>query len=419
MEMKISQKQIYLIYSGATAFFFSLIFTVSQVYRIDMLKLNPLQLVFVGTVLEGCCFIFEIPTGVVADIRSRKLSVITGLALMGIAFIVEGTVPLFSAVIFSQVLWGVGYTFTSGADEAWIADEVKDNELDLIYLRGAQIGQVFSIFGIVVSTVIGSMRINLPIIIGGILFIVLAVFLGAFMRETNFKPMSFEERNSWGQMWFTFNEGIKFIKAKTVMKLVAIMSLLYGLYSEGFDRLWTAHFLENIGFPNFFDASTIIWIGIIDGSAMLLSIIVVQYIKKKAEKTGELEKVWILTIINVLMVGAIVLFSISGNFVMGMSTYLCFYILRTTNGPIYRAWINKNIKSEVRATVLSTYGQIDALGQIIGGPMIGLIALKIYISAAIFVSAVILSPIIVLFIYWLRVKKAQDRQQADNVLAKT
>jgi len=59
----------------------------------------------------------------------------------------------------------------------------------------------------------------------------------------------------------------------------------------------------------------------------------------------------------------------------------------------------KNIKSEIRATVISTYGQIDSLGQIIGGPIICLIAMKTSISMAMVASALILSPVIILLIY--------------------
>jgi len=398
----IPQPSIYLIYSGATAFFFSLAFTVSQIYRIDMLHLNPLQLVLVGTVLETSCFLFEIPTGIVADMKSRKLSVIIGLILMGLAFIIEGTIPLFISVVLSQVLLGIGYTFTSGADEAWIADEMEGKCLDSIYLRATQVTQLFSFAGILVSSLLGYRMINLPIIVSGLLFIALAVFLMFFMRETNFTPSPAKDRNSWGQMGHTFAEGVKFIREKPVLMLIMAISLLYGLYSEGFDRLWTAHFLSDIGFPAALNLKQVVWIGIIDGSAMLLSIAAVEYIKRRMEKAGELERVFALTLINVFMVVTMILFGLSGNFSMALAMYLTFNILRTSNRPIYNAWINENIKSEVRATVLSTYGQIDALGQIIGGPIIGLIALKASIPAAIVVSGIILSPVIVIFIYGMR-----------------
>jgi hypothetical protein len=72
----------------------------------------------VGTTLEGCIFLFEVPTGVVADVYSRRLSIIIGFFLIGAGFIVEGSFPVFGAVLLSQVFWGIGYTFTSGATES-------------------------------------------------------------------------------------------------------------------------------------------------------------------------------------------------------------------------------------------------------------------------------------------------------------
>ncbi|MDP4089018.1 MAG: MFS transporter [Bacillota bacterium] len=399
MNRKLSQSAVYLIYSGATALFFSLVFTVSQVYRINTIHLNPFQLVLVGTVLETSCFIFEVPTGIVADMKSRKVSIIIGIILIGVAFVIEGSIPVFSAVIASQLLWGLGYTFTSGADDAWIADELGGKGLDAIYLKGAQVSQLCSFIGIIISTLIGSIRVNIPMIIGGISFLALSVILVFLMKETSFTPAPAEGRNSWQQMRHTFFEGIKFIKGKPVLVLMMAIALLYGLYSEGFDRLWIAHFLSDTGFPNLMEMKPVVWIGIIDGTAMLLSIAAVEYIKRRLEKSGELDRVWILTLINVFMVAAMIFFGFSGNFPLALSTYLLFYILRTTNGPIYRAWRNKNIKSEVRATVISTYGQMDALGQIIGGPIIGFIALKTSISTAIVVASVILSPVIMLLIY--------------------
>jgi DHA3 family tetracycline resistance protein-like MFS transporter len=52
-------------------------------------------LVLVGTVLEPSVFIFEIPTGIVADVYSRRLSIIIGQVLIGLGFMVEGLFPVF------------------------------------------------------------------------------------------------------------------------------------------------------------------------------------------------------------------------------------------------------------------------------------------------------------------------------------
>ena len=66
------------------------------------------------------------PTGLVADNYSRRLSIIIGFFLVGVGFVIEGLVPHFTVILLTQVIWGIGITFTSGATEAWIADEVGE-----------------------------------------------------------------------------------------------------------------------------------------------------------------------------------------------------------------------------------------------------------------------------------------------------
>ena len=112
---RLSSYSVYLILSGATAFFFTVFGTLSSVYRIQTAGLNPFQLVLIGTVLELSVFTFEVPTGVVADLYSRRRSVIIGMFLIGAGFVLEGLFPIFATMLLAQVIWGVGATFESGA----------------------------------------------------------------------------------------------------------------------------------------------------------------------------------------------------------------------------------------------------------------------------------------------------------------
>ena len=84
MVNKLSAYKTYLLFSAITAMCFSLVATVMIVYHIEIVHLNPLQLILVGTTLELACFIFEIPTGIVADVYSRKLSIVIGGVLTGV-----------------------------------------------------------------------------------------------------------------------------------------------------------------------------------------------------------------------------------------------------------------------------------------------------------------------------------------------
>ena len=86
--------RMYLVLSAGTAFLLSCIFSVNLVYHATVVALEPLQLVLVGTILEGTVFLFEIPTGIVADLKSRRLSIVIGYVLMGAGFILEGAVRI-------------------------------------------------------------------------------------------------------------------------------------------------------------------------------------------------------------------------------------------------------------------------------------------------------------------------------------
>ena len=103
--LKLDAYRVYLILEGAAALIYSVIFTVSMVYQVSVARLNPLQLVLVGTVLEATVFLFEVPTGVVADVYSRRLSVILGYFIIGLGFILEGSLPFFWAIASGQALW--------------------------------------------------------------------------------------------------------------------------------------------------------------------------------------------------------------------------------------------------------------------------------------------------------------------------
>ena len=138
-------------------------------YRIQEAGLDPIQLILVGTVLEISIFLFEVPTGVVADVRSRRLSLIIGYAMIGLGLVLEGLLPVFATILVAQAIWGIGYTFTSGARQAWLADELEDGiGAGRIFLKGAQLEQVGALAGIALSVVLATISVALPLIVGGL-----------------------------------------------------------------------------------------------------------------------------------------------------------------------------------------------------------------------------------------------------------
>jgi len=78
--------------------------------------------------------------------------------------------------------------------------------------------------------------------------------------------------------------------------------------------------------------------------------------------------------INIFYILFMFIFAITKNFRLMLMAYLATNTFRTINQPIFSAWLNGHIDDKARATVLSINGQINALGQILGGPIIGIVA---------------------------------------------
>jgi DHA3 family tetracycline resistance protein-like MFS transporter len=80
--------------------------------------------------MEAAAFVSEVPTGVVADTISRRRSVLIGHAGMAGALAMEASLANFPSILIAQMLWGLSYTFTSGATEAWLSGELGSPSSD-------------------------------------------------------------------------------------------------------------------------------------------------------------------------------------------------------------------------------------------------------------------------------------------------
>lgn len=398
MVNKLSAYKTYLLFSAITAMCFSLVTTVMIVYHIEIVHLNPLQLILVGTTLELACFIFEIPTGIVADVYSRKLSIVIGGVLTGVGFILEGSISSFIFVLVAQIVWGLGSTFISGSLEAWIAEEEKNKDLDEIYIKGAQAGQIGAFIGIVLSTVIANFSVRLPIIVSGVLFIILALFLWLYMPENNFKPSVPGDLNTFKKMVYTFKSGLKFVKSKSIIMILLAVTLFYGLSSEGYDRLSNAHFLQDTTLPKLGNLSSVTWFGIFGILGMILSFIVMHFMAKNLKNEDNRKNGKLLLCINILYISSMLIFALTRNFSLMLIAYLATNTFRIINEPIFSAWLNGHIDDNSRATVLSINGQMNSLGQILGGPIIGIIATNISVSIGIVCTSLLVAPVLVLYI---------------------
>jgi len=388
----------YLLQSGS-ALGDTLVWVLAPVYFVKAVGMSPLQLVLVGTFMELTVFFFEVPTGIVADVYSRRLSTIVGVVIMGLAIVFVGSVAEAWAVILGWSIWGFGYTFTSGATDAWLADEIGVDNIRPVYLRSAQLARIVSLFGIAASVGLGLVALWLPIVGGGCVIIAVGAALAVLMPETGFKPAERGEAESAARVMVrTGLTGARLVRRRPLLLLILAISASWGAWSEGYDRLSDAHLLRDVGLPSFFGLSFVVWFGLICAASLLLAIFVARPANRRLEQVDQLTVSWVLLGLDIVLIASVVVFGVAGAFWLALVAMLFVNVARSLAMPLFTSWLNQSIENSiVRATVMSITSQADAVGQWTGGPAIGAIGNVFGIRAALVTGAFFLSPAVALY----------------------
>lgn len=376
----------------------TMVFTVNMVYQAQTVGLNPLQLVLVGTVLEISCFLFEVPTGIVADVYSRKLSIIIGAFLIGFGLMIEGLIPTFGGVLVSQVIWGIGATFHSGATDAWLADEIGEKQMGQAILRAQQLSKIAVFFAIIASVAIAVVNIQVAIVLGGAINVVNALYLIFRMPERGFKPAPREERQTWKAMAQTVRTSTRIVRGSPILLMLVAITLMYGAFSESFDRLYTPHLLDNITFPLVAGLTlpAVVWFGLINIAGLPIDAAFTEVIRRRVKTDSAPHIARALRILTVLLGLGVLLFAFSGSFWVAVAAMYLVGSVRGVYMPLRSTWINQGLEPSVRATVLSTVSQADAIGQIGGGPVVGWVGTVFGLRSALSFGALLLTPILLL-----------------------
>ncbi|HVG97988.1 MAG TPA: MFS transporter [Chloroflexota bacterium] len=401
---------LFLLLGAVSALFVGMIDPIIAVYYVQVVGLGPLQLVLLGTVVEVSQLLFEVPTGVVADLYSRRLSVIIGVLLVGACFVVQGLVPVVAAIALAEVLRGIGATFNSGALEAWIADEIGEDRAAGAYLRYAQTRQLGALAGTVAGVALAGVALGLPVLIGGVGMLVLGVFLVFAMPERNFVSSRQDDREGAGggpegapprrrrrlgglrDAAATFLRGLDEVRSRPLLGTLMALWLVFALSTEGLDRLWEAHLLTGFQFPTAGGFSPVFWFGAINVAFMLLSVGANEVARRRVDLTDDAAVARSLFLISVLRIAGVVLFGLTVGFGLAVFGYITTEVMRRVTQPLFVGWVNRHVEPRTRATLLSMGGTVDAIGQLTGGPMIGLVGQLLSLRAAMVAVGLTLVP---------------------------
>src|SRR6266516_3800460 len=159
----------YLVINGLFTLSASMIWGINTLFLLHA-DLSIFEVFVANAAFTAAMALFEIPTGVVADTLGRRVSFLLSeatlaagtLAYVGVAAI-HGGLLLFCL---ASVILGLGYTFYSGAVEAWLVDALKatgyQKELDGVFAKASIVGSVAMITGTVIGGVLGQLDLSIP-----------------------------------------------------------------------------------------------------------------------------------------------------------------------------------------------------------------------------------------------------------------
>ncbi|MFF5083932.1 hypothetical protein ACFY36_43355 [Actinoplanes sp. NPDC000266] len=329
---------------------------VTSVYLVADAHLGPARLVLIGVAQAVVALIFEVPAGVVADTLSRRWSLVVSHVLMGTAMLTTGLVDSFPALLATQALWGLSWTFAGGADVAWISDELGDPaEVPPVLIRAerAQLtGTVAGLAGVGgLAWLIGR---SPAMVIAGASMTLLGVYVGARFRERRFVPAP---ARRWRAAWAILRQGVR---GSRVLLGVFVTSMLMNGMADAFGRLYP---LRLTGLAP--AADPVVWFTGLGVVMCLVGAAALRLVQSRAGRPRTVRRGYVASCaVAVTGVAGLALApgAVSGSVAV---------VLAAGAFPLTRSfatlWVNGETASAVRATVHSLLAQAGYVGTIVCG----------------------------------------------------
>ena len=232
----------------------SLIWGINTLFLLEA-GLSIFEVFVANAAFTAAMALFEVPTGVVADTRGRRISFLLSeatLAIGTLAYVAVaaagGGVVWFSL---AGIILGLGYTFYSGAVEAWMVDALRATgfrgELDRAFARGGMVASIAMLVGTVGGGVIGTIDLSIPYLVrAGLVMLAFAVGFRS-MHDLGFTPRAMRFRGILGEMRKVGRAGLRFGWRESPVRLLMLTSFVsYGFFSWAW-YAWQPYFLELLG----------------------------------------------------------------------------------------------------------------------------------------------------------------------------
>jgi MFS family permease len=316
-------------------------------------------------------FVFEIPTGVVADTLGRRASYLLGTVTLAVTTVLYWLLwvwesPFWAWAIVSMLL-GLGFTFFSGAVDAWLVDALHATDyrgsLETVFGRAMIVGSIAMLAGSVLGGVIAQLtNLGVPFLVRGAVLVLMFLVAALLMRDLGFTP----ERGA-GPIKATGN--------------VLRASIRYGLGNPPVRWLMLATpFTTGVGFYVFYALQPYLlelWgdegaysiaglaAAILSGAGIVGGILA-PYVRRLFRKRTSA-----ILLATLSSVAVLVALAFTTNFWVAIVLLAVWGIASSIDDPVHRAYLNDMIPSKQRATVLSFDSLLGSAGGAVFQPILG------------------------------------------------
>ena len=315
--------------------------------------------------------LFEIPTGVLADTRGRRASFLLSILViligtLGYVWVAATSGSLLGFSIMSAVL-GLGYTFYSGAVEAWLVDALKatgfQGNLDRVFAQGGMVFGAAMLVGSLGGGLLGTLDLALPYLVRS------GLLIGAFgvawftMHDIGYTPKALRLRTLPREMGKIATASMTFGWRVISVRLLMTVSLIQAVFMAWGYHSWQPYFLGLLDRPDD------IWIAGVIAALISVATMIGNGLVGRLGHLVTYRSTILLWAVVGAGIGAVAV-GLAGNFWLAVSLYLLLMVGFGAAGPVRQAYLHQLIPSEQRATIVSFDSLLGSIGS--GGGQVGL-----------------------------------------------
>jgi len=360
----------YLVLTLLSTFASSFIWGINTLFLLDA-GLSVTQAFIANAFFTAGQVIFEIPTGVVADTTGRRRSFLLGAATLLFSTLayfwlwkVHG--PLWQWAVVSIFL-GLGFTFFSGAMEAWLVDGLRaagyKRDLDSVFAKGS----IANGFAMLTGTLAGGYvaqvtNLGVPYLMRVAALAMTFILAFLFMKDEGFKP---KKRVSFvNEVSSVITNSVQFGFRKASVRWMMLSGVFTGGVGIYAFYAMQPHLLELYGESTSYAVAGMS--ATIVAGAQILGGVLVPYVGK-----GLAKRTSFFIFGTVVGVIALALIGLLGNFYLVLVVFALWSVFWAANIPVRQSYINELLPSEQRATILSADNMLASAGGVVAQPILG------------------------------------------------